>query len=256
MSQINRPATRQSNVSNVIDYPSAASQQERGGLWELIGIRVRGVETPILGAVHFQCQERGSRARRALSDYLSNSPVKPGVSATAFPRHLVPLAVKPDDERFLGFTRSLEAGREPRIVHIANECIEVAFDFRTGNPSVEKGRFAHHEPEDRAFRTIEGHVLLAKVAALEEKLHRDARFLGLQQVRQVTGCGTIELPNLIVNREYLTLTAEWSDSKLSRCASFLRPDRDAQTPILGASAYRFFREGREKAVEKQVARAS
>lgn len=230
-------------MNNIIDYPARFSKESRDGLWELIGFRVRGMDSPILGAVHFQRQEPASKARRALSDYLSRPPVKPGLSETSFPRHLVPVAVKRDNESFLGFTERLNRGDEPRIVHLAQDCIEVAFDLRPDNPSIEKQpRLGRGESERRVFRTVEGHVLIACVASLAEKLHRDQAFLGLQRVQQLTSCGTLDLPNLIVHRKYFAMTLEWSENLDWFRSSILRPTKFADEPILGATAYRFFRD--------------
>lgn len=121
----------------------------------------------------------------------------------------------PGDCDVPAFLEELKAGGGGPGLFVDTEQIELAFDFRPENPSLQRlhqGRTgAVRAPTRFAFRTRSGHVPAADAPDLQLKLHRDHPFLALQGVVQVTGRGPIRLPTLTIARRLLTLVAALPD---------------------------------------------
>lgn len=178
--------------------------------WELIGVRVRGHRSTLIGAARFRRQShRGTTyGRRSLSCYLSQPPKNLAIDQSVFPAQMLQLQFAGGDESFPSFLRRLTAGERRRTFLVDVETVVVAFDFRNENPSLEKGLHPQRTSSPRLLiRTVDDHILSAVSHGLSNQLHSDRKFLGLTDVRQHTARRSYPLPTLIVNRSYLSSLA-------------------------------------------------
>ena len=176
--------------------------------WELVGLRLRGFGSVFLGALRFQRQpDRFQRhARRTLDHYLSAPPKELGVSRTPRPAGLLELILPDPSEEIPAFQRRAASGELGRSVFLDSDLIEFAFDFRSGNPSVERDQvFALANREVHVFRTLRGHVLTGISPGLHVKLHQGTRFVAVQDAVQHTAHGRHVLPSLVFHRSQLAL---------------------------------------------------
>ena len=181
--------------------------------WELLALRVRGYPAMLIGAARFQRQPspRGVRhARRPLAMYLSTPPKELGLAKTARPANLLELLLPEMDEEIPAFQARIGSGGKGRTLYLDVETIEVAFDFRFENPSVEREQGVYHAPpEMHLFRTLEGHVLSGTAHGLHRRLHQGASFITMQQPLQHTPSGVQLLPPaLVVHRSFVAVDGE------------------------------------------------
>lgn len=171
--------------------------------WELVGLRLTGVPTVVLAALRFYRHQHPGEpyARESLATYLS-SPPAPLATDIGAARHGEISAYLPRwNETIPNFLARMRAGVDTDAVHLSPDTIEVAFDFRTGNPfSVDAIRRTVGPMTPHVLRTKEGHVLygLAHPAAQ----HQGA-FLALTHAHQFTPRGKISLPPVMVRRDFL-----------------------------------------------------
>ncbi len=191
--------------------------------WEVVGFRMKGVPTVVLGALRFQRHDLPGRdhARESLGAYLSSPPpplvtkhgaARPGEVSAFLPRWTEPI---PD---FLG---RLRVGVDTDAVHLSPELVEVAFDLRMENPGgYESGKRRAGPLVPHAIRTAEGHVLygLARNRAGDPD-----RFMALTHGQQFTPKRKIRLPPIMVNRDYISAVVPLSHERTRLAAANWAP---------------------------------
>lgn len=236
-------------------FPTRASEPTtkcQKCFWELIGVRIEGMKDVLLGAVKFQRQAEGSVARRALSQYLS-SPASPLDTHSAdYPSHLLKLALRPSTTALTDFVSGLNRGEEPKVALIDLEMVQLCFDFRRENPSIEKSRFSNIGSKKMCLRSVEGHVVTGTMHSPLKSLRREDRFLGLSGVVQHSGIGELQMPDLIANRSFFSVAAECQGGALP--AQVFQPATDAVQPLIGLAAWRYFMARRNVAQDQVVER--
>ena len=184
---------------------------EGSHFWEVVGFRIRGVPTVVLGALRFQRQDLPDRehARESLGTYLS-SPPPPLVTRQGAARSGEVSAFLPRwAETIPEFLDRLRAGIETDAVHLSPDLVEVAFDLRIGNPGAyDLGQRRAGPLVPHAIRTADGHVLYG--LARHQAGDPDA-FVALTQVQQFAPRQRINLPAIMVNREYISAMVALSD---------------------------------------------
>lgn len=180
------------------------------GFWELIGFRVNGLSRALLGAVHFQAQSDDpfQFARRSLGHFLSSPPQNLGVDRDSYPADLIELRVPPEGEDLPDLLGRLRRGDATASLYLDAAHLEIAFDFRRANPSIQRLPGEQSRSRRLLFRSREGHVLVGNTLNLGAKLRRTGSFLALTAVRQHLPARTLELPTLVVHRDFLTMIAE------------------------------------------------
>ena len=180
-------------------------------LWELVGLRLRGLDTLLLAGMRFRRQEGGERglARASLVSYLSTPDREIGLTVAPRPGHLLELVLPDPRLPILKFLERSRAGETFPTLLVDRDDVELAFDFRLENPS----RLRHEKGvaitrQRYLFRTLAGHVLSALPHALPAKLHRDDAFLALREPIQHTEDRDHVLPTLVFHRRVLTAAAE------------------------------------------------
>lgn len=187
--------------------------EEEDAFWELLALRLKGYPSILVGAARFQRQlsPKGVRhARRPLAMYLSMPPKELGVAKAARPANLLELLLPEVDEEIPAFQTRIGSGGRGRTLFIDVETIEIAFDFRFENPSVEREQGVYQgTPEMHLFRTLEGHVLSGTTHGLHRRLHLGGSFLTIQQPLQHTPNGIQLLPSaLVLHRSFVAIDGE------------------------------------------------
>ncbi|MCP4200548.1 MAG: hypothetical protein GY769_01275 [bacterium] len=207
------------------DTELVAEADDNKMFWELIGIRVKGHPGVILGAVKFRRQTSESAyARQSLPSYLAlESPA--GDGSAPHQRALVSLEVPDATESVPEFLRELTGKSSRHQVLVDKALIQLVFDLRTKNPSIEKlSRPAVSVRHKVVLRTRCGHVISGDLLDLDLKLHRDMPFVALTMGVQHTIHGNIPLPALFFHRRSISMLLEMSgvdelEDKLA-CAPF------------------------------------
>lgn len=182
----------------------------KAGFWELVGFRATGLSRAVLGAVHFQAQTDapGVFARRSLGHYLSSPPQEIGLDRETYPAGLIPLRMPVAEESVPDLLGRLKRGESAAPHFVDADHVEVAFDFRPANPSLQRPA-AERAPSRRLlFRTRDGHVLVGSTQNLGAKLRRPSPFLALTGVRQLVSGRALDLPTLVVHRGFLTMMCD------------------------------------------------
>jgi hypothetical protein len=191
--------------------------------WEVVGFRIRGVPSLVLGAIRFQRQDLPGRehARESLGAYLS-APPPPLVTRQGAARAGEISAFLPRwSETVPEFLDRLRAGVETDAVHLSPDLVEVAFDLRRDNPGAyESGRRRAGPLVPHALRTADGHVLygLARHQAGDPDT-----FVALTQVQQFAPRQKISLPAVMVNRDYISAMVVLSDEPTRLAAAQWAP---------------------------------
>lgn len=204
--------TRRRDPDKSVEMPPEVFllRDDGDSFWELVGLRLRGVDSLILAGVEFSRQAGGadSLSRQSLVSHLGSPPRSIGIAETPRPAHL--LEVMLPDPR-LPMLKLLERCREGEAFPTAfvdRDDVELAFDFRLENPSRLRRERSVASLEGRClFRTAAGHVLSALPHRLPRKLHGDEAFLALRQVVQHTATDDYSLPTLVVHRRLLSMYA-------------------------------------------------
>lgn len=178
-----------------------ASQEDH--FWELVGLRVTGVPTVVLAALRFHRHEHPGEpyARESLATYLSSPPAPLATDLGAARAGEISAYLPRWNETIPNFLARMRGGVDTDAVHLSPDTVEVAFDFRTGNPfSVDAIRRTVGPLTPHVLRTVDGHVLygLAHTGA-----QRQGAFLALTHAHQFTPRGKTPLPPLMVRRDYL-----------------------------------------------------
>lgn len=182
----------------------------RPGFWELVGFRVAGLSRALVGAVHFQSQTDDPLvfARRSLGHFLAAPPQAIGLDRAAYPADLIELRVPREGESVPDLLGRLKRGEPTGRLYTDVDRLEVAFDFRSANPSLQRPPGEAREGQRLLFRTREGHVLSGVSSNLSAKLRRAGGFLALTGVEQLLPERVLALPTLVVHRDFLTMVAE------------------------------------------------
>lgn len=196
------------------DFLYLVRPEEGNGFWELIGFRVAGLSRALVGAVLFQNQTReaGRFARRPLGHFLSSPPQNIGLDRSTYPADLIELRVPRADETVPDLLGRLKRGEPTETLYVDADMLEIAWDFRRENPSLERPRMAEGPRQNLLLRTREGHVLAGRSANMTSKLRSNRQFLALTAVEQWLPDRNLPLPTLVVHRRYLTMVAETPDS--------------------------------------------
>jgi hypothetical protein len=201
---------REQGAAALPGSPSLFLVREEGdAFWELVGLRVRGLPHLLVAALRFARQANaGPHARRSLCHYLCSPPKDLGLSRIARPSHLVEFLMPSADETIPEFQARMQARETPRSMFLDVDSVDYAFDFRTANPSVDRGhRPGNHTPECHLFRTSEGHVLSGMSHGLHAKLHGDQSFVVLRDAVQHGPGGDRVLPTLVLHRRLVSADA-------------------------------------------------
>jgi hypothetical protein len=171
--------------------------------WELVGLRVRGLNTVMLAALRFYRHDHPGEpfARESLATYLSSPPAPLATDMSAARHGEISAYLPRMNETIPNFLQRMRGGVDTAAVHLSPDTVEVAFDFRTGNPfSVDAIRRTVGPMTPHVVRTVAGHVLygLAHPAAQ----HQGA-FLALTHAHQFTPEGKVTLPPVMLRRDFL-----------------------------------------------------
>ena len=174
-------------------------------LWELVGFRVRGHPWMLLALMQFrrQTSNTSGHGRVSLVQHLTSPAQAHPSTEVRPPPDVVPIVPIPATEQVPAFLGRVRNGDLPPRTWLDRASIQVAFDFRSDNPSVRRSSSENRPGRRRSMRTTEGHVLEARAAALHAKLRRDFEFIALLDPVQRTPTETLPLPTLIMSRGYL-----------------------------------------------------
>lgn len=186
------------------------------GFWEMVGFRVTGLSHALLGAIRFQAQSDDPLqfARRSLGHYLSSPPQEIGVDRETYPAELIPLRTPFSGGSVPDLLGRLRRAEPTALLYLDADRVEVAFDFRPANPSLQRLPGEAVRPRRLAFRSREGHVISGTALNLSAKLRRPSDFLALTGVRQHLAGRDLELPTLVVHRSFLTMMSELAEGEL------------------------------------------
>lgn len=195
------------------EFLYATRTEGKGGFWELLGFRVVGLSRALVGAAHFQSQSDDPLlfARRSLGHFLSSPPKVVAIARATYPAELVELRVPRAGETLPDLLGRLRRGDRTASAYLDADLVELAFDFRPENPSLQRPRDGGAAAPRLLFRTREGHVLAGRAANLSARLHRGGAFLVLTGVEQLLPERSLRLPTIVVHRSFLTLVAEVPD---------------------------------------------
>ncbi len=189
-----------------LDDSELIADSTDGHFWELVGLRVSGHESLLLGALSFRRQTAGpGYSRQSLPSYLATDcPI--GDRNSAGLSTLVRVELPTARESVSEFLGDLKGKQRRHRVLVDKELIQVMFDLRAQNPSTEKviGR-AKAVRGTVVLRTRDGHVVSGILLDLEAKLRRDPSFLAITMAVQHTVHGNVPLPTLFVQRRYISM---------------------------------------------------
>lgn len=193
--------TMPSDVFLMSDQPSH--------LWELVALRIHGLDALVLGGVKFRKQEAGAGklARQSLVSFLSSPEREIGLVDVPKPGHLIEVMLAETPQALLQFLERCRKGAEFPTMLVAQDDVELAFDFRLENPSSMHNKESDQPAQRYLFRTVGGHLLTALHHGLSNQLNREDPFLALTQPIQHTIAGDQHLPTLVVHRRFLTMAA-------------------------------------------------
>ena len=176
--------------------------------WEMVGIRVRGHNAGILGALEFRRQDAdpGSLARESLTAYLSSPRTLAAGTDPLNLSRVLALQTPAASESIPDFLSRLSADGLRNPLVIDRDLLSFAFDFRSHNPSIEKRRGTLRPVwETVALRTSEGHVLTGALQDLRLKLYRHQPFLTLVKAVQHTPERVIPQDTLVLHRSFVSM---------------------------------------------------
>lgn len=193
--------------------------------WELVGMRIRGHSSLMLGAVQFRRQSSDVKhARQSLPSYLASDQSKDDVNGIGLPT-VVSVEFPTATESVREFLDELSGKPRRNRVLVDKSLIDVVFDLRADNPSV--GKLSC--PSKRVSRTVvvrtrEGHLLSGNLLNLEICLSRELPFIALTMGVQHTVHGNCPLPTLFLHRGFLAMLSvvdeETPLARQLRCTPF------------------------------------
>lgn len=195
------------------DDSTVIAQASDDRFWELLGIRVLGCPGVMLGAVQFRRQQKGDRSARQSLPYFLATPAAVGDGLAASGRPLVSVELPTALESVAEFLERLAGSTDRNPVLVDRACIQLAFDLRSRNPSVEKlGQSADSKWQQVILRTRDGHVLSGNLLDTVRKLRSDLPFVALTMVVQHSLHGNVPLPTLCLDRQYISMLYEVDES--------------------------------------------
>ncbi|MEZ4415302.1 MAG: hypothetical protein R3E10_06075 [Gemmatimonadota bacterium] len=206
--------------------PEAVYLGHRDGdlFWEVIGLRLAGHPSPILGAVPFRMHDFPGvvHSREPLASFLSAPAVKGrGGRPSLAPPGWIPILLPRARETIPGFLKALRAGRVPKPVLIDPSTIELAFDFRLENPfglaSLRRPLLRH------LIRTERGHLITGYCHDPLEGGTQTPAFLPIKDPVQHTVQGSRRLLGLTLRRSFITLMVDISDDETRMAAAHWVP---------------------------------
>jgi len=186
-------------------------------IWELIGVRVRGHPSVMLGAVglpRFSGQSE-EQARTLIGQFLSKPPRIAAVQGVSVPAGLLRLAVPQVTETMEQFFERLGTSQQfGPVLHVDAELIDFAFDFRPGNPT-DQDNLKPPPGSDSlsALRTTDGHVLTATGHGLYYTLQRESSFVTVTDVVQHRPTRSHRLPTISINRKYIAFERQVTEGE-------------------------------------------
>lgn len=206
------------------EFLYATRTEGKAGFWELLGFRVAGLSRALVGAAHFQAQSDDPLvfARRSLGHFLSSPPQAVAIDRATYPADLVEVRVPRAEESLPDLLGRLRHGQPTVDLYLDAGLVEVAYDFRPQNPSLQRPRSAA-SAQRLLFRTREGHVLSGEAANLSARLRRGGAFLVLTGAEQILPDRTLRLPTIVVHRDFLTMVAEVPDGGSDPAAALPAP---------------------------------
>lgn len=180
--------------------------------WELIGMRLSGHPAPVLGLVRFQRHDLPGVpfAREPLSTYLS-TPTSEGRRHR--PAAMLDVVLPRANQDIPGFLRNHRSGNTPPPVRLDPSIVDLAFDFRMGNPfAIEASRLCAEPLKKRLFRTARGHVLTG-LSHDPADPHLTDMFIAVKNPVQHSRKGRTPLPYVALNRAFVAVSAEVEDEK-------------------------------------------
>lgn len=195
------------------EFLYATRAEGKPGFWELLGFRIAGMSHALLGAVHFQSQSDDPLlfARRSLGHFLSSPPQALSLDRSHYPADLIEMRVPREGESVPDLLARLKRGEPTGSLYVDAGLIELAFDFRPQNPSLQRPKGAAGPGQRMLFRTRDGHVITGLTVNLTAKLRRAEAFIALTGVRQLLSARSLDLPTLVVHREFLTMLADYPE---------------------------------------------
>ncbi|HLE85201.1 MAG TPA: hypothetical protein VJG13_12750 [Thermoanaerobaculia bacterium] len=183
------------------------------GFWELLGLRMAGMSHALLGAVHFQAQSEDPMrfARRSIGHFLSSPPQSLSLDRASYPADLVELRVPREGETVPDLLGRLKRDEPTGGLYLDAGRVELAFDFRPENPSLQRPRGGTPPGQRLLFRTRDGHVVTGMTSNLSAKLRRAESFIALTGVRQLLAGRSLALPTLVIHRSFLTMLADYPE---------------------------------------------
>lgn len=192
--------------------------------WELIGFRLAGHPSLILGAVRFPRLERPGleHGRESLASFLSAPSL--GRADLSAPPGAFPVLLPRGHETLPRFLKGLRSGRRSRPLYLESVQLEFAFDLRLSSPAaVDVMRRRVAPLRVHLFRTARGHVLRGQAHGPLDGPNRRQRFLSVCDVEQLTPQGRYRLPALVLNRSFVTMSADVADRETHLAAAHWVP---------------------------------
>lgn len=192
--------------------------------WELIGFRLSGHPSLVFGAVRFPRLDLPGvdHGRESLASFLTAPTVGPG--GFHAPPGAFPVFLPRSHETIPRFLRGLRAGRRPAPVYLETIQIELAFDLRLSSPAALEVLRQRAAPLSiHLFRTARGHVLRGYSHGPLGGPNLRQRFMSVRDAEQLTPGGRYRLPALVLNRSFVTLTADVDDRETDLAAAHWVP---------------------------------
>lgn len=190
--------------------------EEADHFWEVIGLRLRGHPTVVLGAVRFQRHEYPGTpyARESLAAYLTSPPAPMASSFGAANAGEITAYLPRWHESIPGFLARLRDGPDHAPVFLDRDVVDAAFDLRMTNPSGMEAVKRRAGPMDPYLvRTTGGHVLRGRSHGTGPNPGHDARFVAITACEQLTPKGRTRLPSVMLNREFIAMAVALTDEK-------------------------------------------
>jgi hypothetical protein len=202
--------------SETSDFLYVTRTEGRPGFWELVALRVPGLDRALIGALHFMAQSDDplAFARRSLGHYLTSPPQPIAAERASYPPEVLDLRVPREGESLPELLGVLKRGAPSASVHLDKAVVEIAADFRAENPSLQRPGIESGPAQRLLFLTGSGHVLRATAINFAVKLRRPGSFVTLTGVEQLlTSSAWTALPNLVVARSFLVAFSEPSEDE-------------------------------------------
>lgn len=209
----------------------------RPGFWELVALRVPGLDRMVVGALHFlsQSDDPLAFARRSLGHFLTSPPQPIGTEAAAYPADVLDLRIPSEGGSLPDLLGALKRGEPTASLYLPKDRIEAAVDFRSENPSLQRSGPTRGPTQRVIFRTGSGHVIRATATNFAVTLRRPGSFLALTGGHQLLPSGAwCPLPTVVVHRSFLVAFTDPPDDDGAPLPSAFSPETAAGRHLLDA----------------------